>query len=76
MPSERLGEEVCAFIRVQDGKTVTKDNIKEFCKDKISHFKVPQYVIEVDSFPKTVSGKIQKFVLKEMYMKESAQILT
>uniref|UniRef100_A0A6M2DGK1 Medium-chain acyl-CoA ligase ACSF2, mitochondrial n=1 Tax=Xenopsylla cheopis TaxID=163159 RepID=A0A6M2DGK1_XENCH len=76
VPSERLGEEVCAFIRVQDGKTVTKDNIKEFCKDKISHFKVPQYVIEVDSFPKTVSGKIQKFVLKEMYMKESAQILT
>lgn len=67
MPSERLGEEVCAFVRVREGVDFDEKILKEFCKDKIAHFKIPRYVIQVKSFPKTTSGKIQKFKLKQLY---------
>uniref|UniRef100_W8B701 Medium-chain acyl-CoA ligase ACSF2, mitochondrial n=1 Tax=Ceratitis capitata TaxID=7213 RepID=W8B701_CERCA len=71
VPCERLGEELCAFVRLQDGVTkISRDEIKEFCKGKLAHFKIPRYVIRVDNFPKTASGKIQKFKLVEVYEKE------
>ncbi|CRK94406.1 CLUMA_CG007913, isoform A [Clunio marinus] len=58
IPDERLGEEVAAFIRVKDNSThVTQNDIKEFCSGKLAHFKVPRFVIIVDEFPRTVSGK-------------------
>jgi len=63
VPHERLGEEVCACIRVQEGVSVTLESIKSFCKGKISHFKIPSKLNIVESFPKTASGKIQKFLL-------------
>lgn len=66
-----MGEEVGAFIRLKDkSKPVTRHDIKLFCKDKISHFKIPRYVITVDEFPRTTSGKIQKFRLPELYADE------
>lgn len=71
IPDKRMGEEVGAFIRLKNiSKPVTKDDVKQFCKGKISHFKIPRYVITVDEFPRTVSGKIQKFRLAELYADE------
>lgn len=69
VPSEKYGEEVFAFIQLKEGTSATEEEIKEFCKDKISRFKIPKYIKFVDSFPMTASGKIQKFKLREMAKK-------
>nr|XP_057905655.1 medium-chain acyl-CoA ligase ACSF2, mitochondrial-like [Doryrhamphus excisus] len=61
---ERLAEQVCAAIRLKEGQTSTAEEIRAFCKGQISHFKVPHYVIFVDSYPVTASGKVKKNVLK------------
>ncbi|XP_059203930.1 medium-chain acyl-CoA ligase ACSF2, mitochondrial-like [Centropristis striata] len=61
---ERLGEQVCACIRLREGLTSSAEEIKAFCKGQISHFKIPHYVIFVDSYPLTASGKIKKNILK------------
>uniref|UniRef100_A0A8V5HCU1 Medium-chain acyl-CoA ligase ACSF2, mitochondrial n=1 Tax=Melopsittacus undulatus TaxID=13146 RepID=A0A8V5HCU1_MELUD len=65
----RMGEEICACIRVKTGQECTKEEIKAFCKGKISHFKIPQYIVFVDQYPLTVSGKVQKFKLREQMEK-------
>ncbi|XP_062976306.1 medium-chain acyl-CoA ligase ACSF2, mitochondrial [Elgaria multicarinata webbii] len=62
---ERLGEEICASIRVKAGEECTAEELKAFCKGKIAHFKIPRYIVFVKDFPLTVSGKIQKYKLKE-----------
>ncbi|XP_050741145.1 medium-chain acyl-CoA ligase ACSF2, mitochondrial [Drosophila biarmipes] len=70
VPDERLGEEVCAFVRLEEGvepASFTAATLKEYSKGKLAHFKVPKYVIPVDAFPKTTSGKIQKFKLMEAF---------
>lgn len=65
LPHERLGEEVCACVRVKEGAKLTREDIVEYCKGKIAHFKIPSKVRIVSQFPKTTSGKIQKFKLVE-----------
>jgi medium-chain acyl-CoA ligase, mitochondrial len=66
-----MGEEVAAFIRLKDpSKTLTRDDIKAFCSGKLSHFKVPRFVTIVDEFPRTVSGKVQKFKFLEAFKNE------
>ncbi|KAM4674248.1 medium-chain acyl-CoA ligase ACSF2, mitochondrial [Amazona ochrocephala] len=65
----RMGEEICACIRVKTGQKCTEEEIKAFCKGKISHFKIPQYIVFVDQYPLTVSGKIQKYKLREQMEK-------
>ncbi|XP_055692886.1 medium-chain acyl-CoA ligase ACSF2, mitochondrial-like [Lutzomyia longipalpis] len=68
VPDERLGEELCAFVRLRDGvQTLSLEEVKEFCHGKISYFKIPRYLRIVDDFPKTLSGKIQKFKLQEQF---------
>ncbi|XP_068575179.1 medium-chain acyl-CoA ligase ACSF2, mitochondrial-like [Cebidichthys violaceus] len=62
---ERLGEQVCACIRLRKDQTSSAEEIRAFCKGQISHFKIPHYVIFVNSYPLTVSGKIKKNILKE-----------
>jgi len=62
---DRMGEELTAWIKLNPGSTLQPQQIKEFCKGKLSHFKIPRYIELVDSFPTTVTGKIQKFVMKE-----------
>ncbi|XP_071329232.1 medium-chain acyl-CoA ligase ACSF2, mitochondrial-like [Trachinotus anak] len=62
---ERLGEQVCACIRLKEGHTSSTEEIRAFCKGQISHFKIPHYVIFVDSYPLTVTGKIKKNILKQ-----------
>ncbi|XP_065085685.1 medium-chain acyl-CoA ligase ACSF2, mitochondrial-like [Ochlerotatus camptorhynchus] len=70
VPDERMGEEVCAFVRLNDGgKQLDRAGVKEFCTGKLAHFKVPKYVEVVEDFPKTTSGKIQKFKLVERFMR-------
>nr|XP_032800194.1 medium-chain acyl-CoA ligase ACSF2, mitochondrial-like [Petromyzon marinus] len=61
----RMGEELCACVRLKLGSELTPDDVRAFCQDKVAHFKVPRYVVVVDSFPLTVTGKIQKFKLRE-----------
>lgn len=64
---ERLGEEVCACIKLREGAKLTHDSLIEFCKEKIANYKIPSQLRIVDSFPKTTSGKIKKFLLKEQF---------
>jgi fatty-acyl-CoA synthase len=66
IPDEKYGEIVGAFVKLRAGKTVTQEEIQEYCRGKISRHKIPKYVIFVDDFPKTASGKIQKYKLREM----------
>ncbi|XP_009986669.1 PREDICTED: acyl-CoA synthetase family member 2, mitochondrial, partial [Tauraco erythrolophus] len=65
----RMGEEICACIRVRAGQDCSEEEIKAFCKGKISHFKIPRYVVFVGQYPLTVSGKVQKYKLKEQMEK-------
>ena len=68
LPDEKLGETVAAWIRVKE--PATEEEIREFCKGKIAHFKIPQFIRFVDSFPMTVTGKIQKFRMRDVEIKE------
>jgi fatty-acyl-CoA synthase len=65
LPDERLGEAVLAWIKLKAGETATAEEIKEFCKGKIAHFKIPEYIRFVEAFPTTLSGKIQKYKIRE-----------
>jgi fatty-acyl-CoA synthase len=66
LPDARFVEEVCAWIRLKTGARAGEEDIREFCRGRIAHFKVPRYVVFVDEFPTTVTGKVQKFKLREM----------
>jgi fatty-acyl-CoA synthase len=70
VPDEKLGESVAAWIRLKSGENVTEDEIREFCRGKIAHFKIPQYFRFVDAFPMTVTGKIQKFIIRQTEIKD------
>jgi fatty-acyl-CoA synthase len=65
VPDPRYGEEICAWIKLHPGQTATAEEIRAFCKGQIAHFKIPRYVEFVDTFPMTITGKIQKFVMRE-----------
>ncbi|CAD7000634.1 acyl-CoA synthetase family member 2, mitochondrial [Ceratitis capitata] len=72
VPDDRLGEEICAYIRLRpDANQLTLENVKDFCKGKIAHFKVPRYIRFVKEYPKTTSGKIKKYELLEWFKKET-----
>ena len=64
VPDERLGEEVAAFVIPVSGAELTGDEVRDFCRERLARFKVPRHVFVVDDFPMTVTGKIQKFVLR------------
>jgi fatty-acyl-CoA synthase len=70
VPDQVYGEELCAWIRLKEGATATEDDIKAFCRGRITHFKIPRYVRFVDSYPMTVTGKVQKFIMREMMAKQ------
>jgi fatty-acyl-CoA synthase len=61
---DRYGEELCAWVRVRGGETLTADDVRAFCQGQIAHNKIPRYVEFVDEFPMTVTGKIQKFLMR------------
>lgn len=70
VPDERLGEQVCAWIKCHEGQTLSEDDVREFCKDKITHFKVPRYIRFVEDYPMTVTGKIMKYKMRDAMVKE------
>ncbi|MEZ5379940.1 MAG: AMP-binding protein [Acidimicrobiales bacterium] len=65
VPDRKYGEEIMAWIQTEDGSEMTLDEVKEYCKGKIAHYKVPRYVMTTNEFPMTVTGKIQKFKLRD-----------
>lgn len=70
VPDRKFGEEVLACIRLRQGCTLTDDEVRQFCRAELAHFKAPKYVKFVESFPTTVTGKIQKFVIREQAIKD------
>jgi fatty-acyl-CoA synthase len=70
VPDIRYGEEVMACVKLKDGQTATEAEIRDFCRGKIAHYKVPRYVKFVAQFPMTVSGKIQKYKMREAAVHE------
>jgi fatty-acyl-CoA synthase len=70
VPSRRFGEEVMAWVKLRDGSALEPDQIRDYCKERIAKFKVPRYVKLVESFPMTVTGKIQKFVMRAVSIEE------
>jgi fatty-acyl-CoA synthase len=65
IPDKKMGEEVCAWVQLNEGATLSADDIKAFCKDQITHFKIPRHIRFVSEYPMTVTGKIQKFVMRD-----------
>ena len=64
------GEELCVWIKLKSGADATEEDIRAFCRGQITHFKIPRYVRFVDEFPMTVTGKVQKFVMREIMTRE------
>ena len=70
VPDDRYGEEICAWVKLRPGVSATEEEIRAFCRDQIAHYKVPRYIKFVDEFPMTVTGKIQKFIMRERTIAE------
>jgi len=69
VPDIKYGEELCAWVMIEKGQALTEDEVKEFCRGKIAHYKIPRYVMFVTEFPMSISGKIQKFKMRETSIK-------
>jgi fatty-acyl-CoA synthase len=65
IPDSKYGEELCAWVKLKDGASVTEETLRDSCRGNLAHFKVPRYIRFVDEFPQTVTGKIQKFKIRE-----------
>jgi len=70
VPDKKYGEELCAWVKLRDGASLTEQEVRDFCKDQIAHYKVPRYVRFVADFPMTVTGKMQKFLMRAAMEKE------
>jgi fatty-acyl-CoA synthase len=70
VPDKKYGEELCAWVRLKANHACTEEEIRQFCQGQIAHYKIPRYVKFVDAFPMTVTGKIQKFLMREQARKE------
>jgi fatty-acyl-CoA synthase len=65
VPDERYGEELCAWVIVRAGASLDEESVRDYCRGRLAHFKVPRYVIFADEFPMTVTGKVQKFKMRD-----------
>lgn len=70
VPDEQLGEELMAWVVLREGAEASADDLRAYCRERLAHFKVPRYVKFVDDFPMTVTGKIQKFKMRELAIEE------
>ncbi|MND90572.1 putative sulfoacetate--CoA ligase [compost metagenome] len=70
IPCSKYGEEIVAWIKFHPGHTATEDELRAWAKERIAHFKVPRHFRFVDAFPMTVTGKIQKFRMREISIEE------
>jgi fatty-acyl-CoA synthase len=74
VPDHKYGEEVCAWIRLREGVTATAEELREFCRGQIATYKIPRYIRFTSEFPMTVTGKVQKFRMREMTVAEMALV--
>ena len=65
IPDEKYGEELCAWIVLREGATLDEDQARDHCRGRIAHFKIPRHILFVNDFPMTVTGKVQKFAMRE-----------
>ena len=72
VPDAKFGEEVCAWIKLREGQSASDSEIRDFCKGNIAHFKIPRYIRFVEEFPMTITGKVQKFVMRDIMATELA----
>ena len=70
IPDEFYGEVVMAWIQLHEGETATEEEIRKYCEGQIAHYKIPKYIRFVDEFPMTVTGKLQKFRMREMAVEQ------
>lgn len=70
VPDQKYGEEICAWIKLRDGHTLTEEEVKEYCREKIARYKLPKYIKFVDNFPTTVTGKVRKVEMREISVRE------
>ena len=70
VPDPKFGEEVCAWIQLRPGATSSVEEIRHFCQNQIAHYKIPRYIRFVSEFPMTITGKVQKFAMREFMVKE------
>jgi fatty-acyl-CoA synthase len=64
VPDRKYGEELCAWVKLKPGETATAEEIQDFCRGQIAHYKIPRYIRFVEAFPMTVTGKVQKFMMR------------
>src|SRR5262249_57300752 len=70
VPDPKYGEEICAWIKLHENTTMTAEEVHAFCRDQISHYKVPRHIRFVQDFPMTVTGKMQKYLMRESIERE------
>jgi fatty-acyl-CoA synthase len=70
VPDPRMGEELCAWVRLAPGESADEDEIRAFCRGQIAHYKIPRYVRFVSDFPMTVTGKVQKYLIRQAMIEE------
>jgi fatty-acyl-CoA synthase len=70
VPDQKYGEELCAWVKLKPGASAAAEEIQNFCKGQIARYKIPRYIKFVDNFPMTVTGKVQKFLMREETVKE------
>jgi fatty-acyl-CoA synthase len=70
VPDAKYGEELCAWVRLRAGQSAEPNEIRAYCDGQIAHNKIPRYVRIVEEFPTTVTGKVQKFVMRERMLEE------
>jgi fatty-acyl-CoA synthase len=73
VPDPKFGEEIVAWVRLRAGETMTEDELRAYCKNQLAHFKIPRYVRFVEEFPMTVTGKVQKYLIRERMAEELQQ---
>jgi len=73
VPDPKFGEEVAAWIKLREGQTANEEEIREYCKGRLAHFKIPKYIRFVDEYPMTVTGKVQKYLIRESMAEELEQ---
>jgi len=70
VPDPRFGEELCVWVKLKTDQKTSLEQLREYCKQKLAHYKVPRYIKFVEEFPQTVTGKIQKFKIRELMSSE------
>jgi fatty-acyl-CoA synthase len=70
VPDVKYGEELCAWVKLRPGQELTAEQVREYCQGKIAHYKIPRYVRFTGDFPMTVTGKVQKFKMREASITE------